>query len=162
MDKYLVTGACGFTGSHICELLYEQDIPFRATDLESADRQWLPPDTEFVASDLTDPVSLRRVLEGISIVLHPAAIFDWSASEEMLNAVNVTGMENLCAEAKAAGVKRLVSWSTSGVYGDHTSGHSVRPALEIRSDAVLRRFRDASRGADSRELQCVQTWHGAC
>lgn len=118
MDKYLVTGACGFTGSHICDILYEQDIPFRATDLESADRQWLPPDTEFVASDLTDPASLRRVLEGITIVLHPAAIFDWSASEEMLNAVNVTGMENLCAEAKAAGVKRLVSWSTSGVYGD--------------------------------------------
>jgi nucleoside-diphosphate-sugar epimerase len=118
MDKYLVTGACGFTGSHICDILYEQDIPFRATDLESANRQWLPPDTEFVASDLTKCESLKPVLEGINIVLHPAAIFDWWASEEALNAVNVTGMENLCAASKAAGVKRLVSWSTSGVYGN--------------------------------------------
>ena len=118
MEKYLVTGACGFTGSHICDILYEQDIPFRATDLETADRRYLPPNTEFVASDLTKCDTLKPLMEGISYVLHPAAIFDWWASEELLNAVNVTWMEYICAAAKAAGVKRLVSWSTSGVYGD--------------------------------------------
>ncbi|HOX28869.1 MAG TPA: NAD(P)-dependent oxidoreductase [bacterium] len=118
MEKYLVTGACGFTGSHICDILSERGIPYRATDLASADKQWLPRNCEFVPSDLTDPASLKTVLKGITIVLHPAAIFDWSASEELLDAVNVQGMENLCSAAKEEGVKRLVSWSTSGVYGD--------------------------------------------
>jgi dihydroflavonol-4-reductase len=118
MEKYLVTGACGFTGSHACDILHEKGLPFRATDLESADKQWLPAGTEFVASDLTDSESLKRVVDGIDIILHTAAIFDWSATEEQLHAVNVTGMENLCAVAKAAGVKRFVTWSTSGVYGN--------------------------------------------
>ena len=118
MEKYLVTGACGFTGSHLCDILYEKGIPFRATDVESADRRYLPPGTDFVPADLTCPETLKPALEDVRIVLHPAAIFDWWASEEKLNAVNVTGMENLCAAAKEAGVKRLVSWSTSGVYGD--------------------------------------------
>lgn len=118
MEKYLVTGACGFTGSHACDLLTERGIPFRATDMESADRQYLPAGAEFVAADITRPETLKPILKGIDIVLHPAAIFDWSASEEKLMAVNVGGMENLCAAAKEAGVKRLVSWSTSGVYGN--------------------------------------------
>jgi len=118
MDKYLVTGACGFTGSHACDLLHERGIPFRATDLETADRQWLPPGAEFVPADITRPETLKPLLEGIDIVLHPAAIFDWSATEEMLQAVNVEGMENICAAAKEAGAKRLISWSTSGVYGN--------------------------------------------
>ncbi len=118
MARYLVTGACGFTGSHLCDILEEKGLDYRATDIEQANRQWVPAAAEFVASDLTKPETLKPVLEGIDIVLHPAAIFDWMASEEQLHAVNVTGMENLCAAAKAAGVKRLVSWSTSGVYGD--------------------------------------------
>ena len=74
--KYLVTGACGFTGSHLCDLLHERGLDFRATDLEGADRSCLPPDTEFVPSDLTDPKSLRPVTEDVGIVLHTAAIFD--------------------------------------------------------------------------------------
>lgn len=119
MEKYLVTGACGFTGSYVCDILHEKGLPFRAADLESADTRWLPPGTDFVPSDLTKPETLKPLFKGgIGIVLHPAAILDFSATEEQLQAVNVTGMENICAAAKAAGVKRLVSWSTSGVYGN--------------------------------------------
>lgn len=116
-DKYLVTGACGFTGSHLCEILTERGLDFRATDLGCADTCVLPAGTEFVPSDLTDPESLKAVVEGIDIVLHPAAIFDWWTPREVLEAVNVQGTENLCIAARDAGVRRLVSWSTSGVYG---------------------------------------------
>lgn len=117
MEKYLVTGACGFTGSHVCDILAERGLPFRATDLDTADRQWLPEGAEFIPADITDTESIKPLLEGIDIVLHPAAVFDWSASEELLQAVNVGGMENICQAAKESGVKRVVSWSTSGVYG---------------------------------------------
>ena len=154
MAKYLVTGACGFTGSHTCDLLFEKGIPFRATDLESADRQWLPPGTEFVGAEITNLEEVRPLMEGIDIVLHPAAIFSWSATEEQLMAVNVQGMENICAAAKEAGVKRLVSWSTSGVYGnqkfDELPIREDYPAKPIdkyslskyRQDQIAKRYND--------------------
>lgn len=152
MEKYLVTGACGFTGSHTCDILSEAGVPFRATDLEKADRRWLPQGTEFIAADLTAPDSLKPVLDGIDVVLHPAAVFSWSASEEQLHAVNVQGMENLCAEAKRAGARRLISWSTSGVYGDQkfdelpiTEDYPVKPIdkyslSKYRQDQIALRY----------------------
>lgn len=123
--KYLVTGACGFTGSHLCDILHERGLDFRATDREGADTRYLPPRAEFMASDLTDYESLRRVVQGVDIVLHTAAIFDWWAPRELLDAVNVRGMENLCRAAADAGVRRLVSWSTSGVYGKLPQGVTI-------------------------------------
>lgn len=116
--KYLVTGACGFTGSHLCDLLRERGLDFRATDLAGANCKYLPADAEFVPSNLTNPESLRQVVKGIDVVLHTAAIFDWSTPLELLEAVNVQGTENLCEASSKAGVRRLVSWSTSGVYGN--------------------------------------------
>lgn len=116
--KYLVTGACGFTGSHLCDILSERGLEYRATDLAGASRKYLPADAEFVPSNLTDPESLKKVVKGIDVVLHTAAIFDWSTPLPVLEAVNVRGTENLCEAASKAGVGRLVSWSTSGVYGN--------------------------------------------
>lgn len=115
---YLVTGACGFTGSHACAILSERGLAYRATDVAGADTSVLPAGAAFVPSNLTQPDTLKPVVDGIDVILHPAAIFDWWAPRERLEAVNVHGMENLCEAAVAAGVRRLVSWSTSGVYGN--------------------------------------------
>lgn len=152
--KYLVTGACGFNGSHLCDLLHERGLVFRATDMAGADRKYLPPDTEFVPSNLTDPESLKAVVKGVNVVLHTAAIFDWSASLELLEAVNVQGMENLCEAASKAGVRRLVSWSTSGVYGNQKfntlpicEDHPKKPVenysvTKHKQDQIAHRFND--------------------
>ena len=115
--RYLVTGACGFTGSHLVDVLIEAGVEVRTTDLPGSDRRYLPKDSEFVAADLRDAESLDRVVKGIQVVLHPAAIFKFSAPMELLQQVNVEGMNNLCRAAVAAGVERLVSWSTCGIYG---------------------------------------------
>ncbi|MFH1538220.1 MAG: NAD-dependent epimerase/dehydratase family protein, partial [bacterium] len=40
-ERYLVTGACGFTGSHMLELLTEEGKEIRATDLAGADRSFV-------------------------------------------------------------------------------------------------------------------------
>jgi nucleoside-diphosphate-sugar epimerase len=109
----------------LCDILSERGLDFRATDMEGADRGYLPAGAEFVASDLTDYDSLRRVAEGVQVVLHTAAVFDWWAPRELLDAVNVRGMENLCRACVDAGVRRLVSWSTSGVYGKLPPGATV-------------------------------------
>lgn len=154
--KYLVTGACGFTGSHLVDILHEKKLDFRATDMESADRRYMPKGVEFVPSDLTDPRSLRKAVRGVDIVLHTAAIFHFSAPKELLYAVNVEGMENLCAACADAGVKRLMTWSTSGVYGRGTGevpvleSHPKAPVEEysmskLEQDMIAHRFNDEGR-----------------
>lgn len=117
MAKYLVTGACGFTGSHVVDMLHQKGCDLRATDMAQADRKYLPDDVEFVSSDLTDRKSLEKVVNGVDIIFHTAAIFNFSAPWNLLKSVNIDGMENLCEAALECGVKRLLSWSTCGVYG---------------------------------------------
>ncbi|MEW6202156.1 MAG: NAD-dependent epimerase/dehydratase family protein [bacterium] len=144
--KYLVTGACGFTGSHLVDILTERGLDFRATDLEGADRCFLPDCAEFIPSDLTEIDSLRRVLEGVDVVFHTAALFNFSAPKDLLNKVNVEGMENLCRACIEAGVKRLVSWSTCGVYG--------RPKFtaKIYEDTPRKPMEDYSRSKHKQDI----------
>lgn len=124
----LVTGACGFVGSHMCEVLQEQGYTVRATDLESVynttgpERGRYPSaikklGVEFIPSDLTKKETLKPVVKDVDVVFHPAAIFDYWASYELLKRVNVDGTQNLCEALHEEGkAKRLVNWSTTGVY----------------------------------------------
>lgn len=126
--RALVTGACGFVGSHMCEVLVEAGYDVRATDLGAAfeaterERGQYPSvikklGVEFLPSDLTDRQSLKRVVKGVEVVFHPAAVFDYSAPYELLERVNVGGARNLCEAIAAEGsVECLVNWSTAGVY----------------------------------------------
>lgn len=129
MEKLaLVTGACGFVGSHMCEVLAEEGYHVRATDLESAynfqgaERGRYPSavkklGVEFIPSDITKKETLKNIVKDVEVVFHPAAIFDYSASYELLERVNVHGTRNLCEALLEEGkVKRLVNWSTTGVY----------------------------------------------
>jgi len=161
----LVTGACGFSGGHMVKILADEGVTVRGTDLASAweseqvrkcqeniGLDWNADGVEFVASDLLDRDSLSKVLEDVDIVYHTASLYDYSASMEALRRVNIDGTINLCEAMLAAGVDRMVHWSTAGVYGHPNMprssinpfrmlfelfwGHGVRPWL---SDKEYRR-----------------------
>lgn len=123
MDIAAVTGACGFVGSHMVDLLVEKGYEVRALDLEPSNKRWLRPQLDsgkikFFPCDLTKKESLKEALKDVQYVFHPAAIFDYSASWELLERVNVGGTRNLCEVLLEYGkLKRLVNWSTAGVYG---------------------------------------------
>jgi nucleoside-diphosphate-sugar epimerase len=152
--KALVTGACGFIGSHLVDQLVEDGVEVRATDLPFAPRHWLRPDVPFVPADLTDPATLVPAIQGVDIVFHVAAIFDFSAPWERLYRVNVLGTDNLCYAAQKAGVGRIISWSSYGVYGRFNKSrfpidetHPVRPKdnygrSKAMQDAVIWRYHD--------------------
>lgn len=114
--KCLVTGACGFSGSHMVDLLIEKGYEVVATDRENAPRRWLNPYANFIPSDLLDKSSLEKVVKNCDIIFHPAAVFNYSAPLEDLVKVNVIGTKNLLDVAVANGVKRVIIWSTAGVY----------------------------------------------
>ncbi len=150
MSKYLVTGACGFTGSHTVDYLIEKGIDVVATDLESADKKYLNPEAKFIPADITEKESIKKAIKGVDYILHTAAIFNFCAPMSLLKKVNVEGTKNICEIALEEGVKRLVSWSTCGVYGKITKtpikeDHPKNPVenyskTKLEQDEVVKQF----------------------
>lgn len=119
MGLSLVTGACGFIGSHMTDLLVEQGVRVRATDLPKADRTFLNPKAEFVPSDLSDPASLKGLCEGVDRIFHVAALFSYSAPFLALYRANVVGTQELLRKAleESRDLKSVVLWGAAGIYG---------------------------------------------
>jgi nucleoside-diphosphate-sugar epimerase len=115
----LVTGACGFVGTHMVEYLTRKRVRIRATDLPNANHEYIDKlGVEFVPGDLTRKSSLRKVVTSdVDIVFHIASLFDLNASWETLYKVNVIGTKNLCELAVDAGVSRFIHWSSGAIYG---------------------------------------------
>jgi len=119
----LVTGSGGFNGRYTLELLLREGYSVRATDLElgerTANRSYYDSlGVEFVPSDLTKPKTLGPALESVKYIMHTASLFDYSATLRDNNKINVDGGRNLLDAAVAVGAKKLILWSTMGVYGN--------------------------------------------
>lgn len=118
MPKVLVTGATGFTGSHLTRRLLDegQDVKIlvRPTSnfsrLESAG-------AEVAIGDVADEDSVRRAVEGIETVYHIAAVFRKAGlPDEAYWATNFQGTQNLLKASLDFGVQRFIHCSTVGVH----------------------------------------------
>jgi nucleoside-diphosphate-sugar epimerase len=116
----LVTGATGFTGSHLCDRLIKEGYavrglvrdPGRASHLQRCG-------VDAVVGDLRDINSVHRAMEGTSIVYHIAAEFRReNLSRKQMMEVNLDGTRNMLDAAIKAGVQRFIHCSTVGVHGD--------------------------------------------
>jgi nucleoside-diphosphate-sugar epimerase len=135
--RVLVTGASGFTGSHLCRELVKEGARVRGLvrPVSPLDRlrdlkEWV----ELMQGDITDPSSLERPLKGIDYVFHPAAVVLLSeavARPEKAIEVNTLGAYHVACAAKSAGVKKFLYVGTCHVYGD-------QPEYPIRETAIPR------------------------
>lgn len=114
----LVTGAAGFMGSQMVELLLSRGCRVIATDLPRTLPSSLPEGIEYVPADLTDFASMRRACRGTDVIFNTASIFDFSTPWEDMKAVNVDGAHNLCRAASLQGASRIVHWSTMMIFGE--------------------------------------------
>jgi nucleoside-diphosphate-sugar epimerase len=130
--RILVTGAAGFTGHHVVIAAARAGFEVRATDVSSRHYGALfeALGAEFAAADLTRREGLDGLLEGVDGVFHVAGIHDYSTPDEVIFAVNVKAVENLCDAATTAGVSRFIHVSSVGVYG-----FGWRSGVPIREDA---------------------------
>jgi NAD dependent epimerase/dehydratase len=125
----LVTGAGGFIGSHVTELLLAEGHAVRAlvrynsrddrghlNEVPERLRQRL----EVVAGDVADPFLVRDLVAGCDVVLHLAALigipYSYVAPASYV-ATNVSGTLNVLEACRQARTRRVVVTSTSEVYG---------------------------------------------
>lgn len=120
----LVTGAAGFLGRHLVELLVERGREVRAMIVpgEEAARLQQLPGVEIVHGDLTCSASLQQAVEGVRCIYHLAAQTGAWGVEKRYWQVNVRGLAELVRVALQAGVKRFIHTSSITVYGHRLRG----------------------------------------
>ena len=124
-----VTGAGGFIGGHLVELLVAQGARTRAlvrynSRNERGTLDWIDPavaaEVEVVLGELRDVESVARAVQGADVVLHLGAQiaipYSYVNPRDFFE-VNVLGTLNVAQACLAAGVERVVHTSTSEVYG---------------------------------------------
>jgi nucleoside-diphosphate-sugar epimerase len=131
----LVTGGAGFIGSHLVEGLLRAGHSVRVLDDFATGRREnlrrLAGEFELIEGSILDPDTLRRVLVGVEVVYHEAAIPSVPRSVRnpgMSNEVNVTGTLNVLVAARDAGVRRLVYAGSSSAYGATSEGAALGAA----------------------------------
>ena len=153
--KIVITGGCGFIGSHLVELLSESNevIAFDRYNSES-DHYWLT-NSKFkdrfsvVLGDIRDYDSVQSVLKGADVVIHMAALIGIPYSYVSPLAyirTNVEGTYNVLQASKELELDQVMITSTSETYGtaqyvpmdeDHPKvGQSPYSASKISADQI--------------------------
>lgn len=122
----LVTGADGFIGSHLVDLLLSRGIKVRALCQYNSFNDWgwldgrRDPGLEIVCGDVRDSAFCRRAAQDVDTIFHLAALiaipYSYEAPESYVD-TNISGTLNMCQAAKELGIERLIVTSTSEVYG---------------------------------------------
>jgi nucleoside-diphosphate-sugar epimerase len=129
--KALVTGANGFTGSHLVKALVQRGDSVVGLVRESSDLTRLE-DTgiQLVKGDITDRNALHQAMQDVDTVFHTAAFVELGLVDAAkMERVNVEGTQAVLEVAKEMEILKMVYCSTIGIYGD-TNGEVVDETFE--------------------------------
>lgn len=162
MNKIFITGADGFIGSHLTEMLLEQGYQVKALSQYNSFNYWGwldgmdHPNLKVVTGDVRDPHFCKHISKDVDIIFHLAALiaipYSYVAPDGYVD-TNVKGTLNICQAAKENGVRRVIVTSTSEVYGTAQyvpidEKHPKQPqspysATKIGADAMAMSFYNA-------------------
>lgn len=125
MAHYLVTGGCGFIGSHLVEALVKKSERVRVFDDCSTGKAeniaQVKDQVELIEGDLQDLEAVRKAVAEVDYVLHQGArpsVARSVADPVLSNDININGTLNVLVAARDEGVERVVFASSSSVYGN--------------------------------------------
>jgi UDP-glucose 4-epimerase len=131
---YLITGGCGFIGSHLAEALVSGGNRVRIYDNLSSGYEKnissISNKAELIKADIRDLSAITSAMSGVDYVFHGAAlvsVFDSVKRPRDNHDINITGTLNVLTAARDKGVKRVVFASSAAVYGNN-------PELPKRED----------------------------
>ncbi len=161
--KVLVTGADGFIGSHLTEMLVKRGYTVTALSQYNSFNYWgwledvdCLGDIEVLSGDVRDPHYCKHITKGQDMVFHLAALiaipYSYTAPDSYVD-TNIKGTLNICQAAMENGVGRVIHTSTSEVYGTAQyvpidEKHPLQPqspysASKIGADAMAMSFFNA-------------------
>ena len=144
MANYLVTGGCGFIGSHLIESLLEDGHGVRILDdLSTGKLGNVSAQCEIVIGDVSDHKQVRKCIEGVDGCFHLAAISSVQKSNEewvRTHEINQTGTINVLDAAKKNKVPVIYA-SSAAVFGDNAEmplneNSTVRPLTAYGADKL--------------------------
>ena len=156
----LVTGADGFIGSHLVEMLHFKGHKVRALSQYNSFNNWgwledinCKDKIEILTGDIRDPHYCKEIVKNVDIIFHLAALiaipYSYVAPDSYVD-TNIKGTLNICQAAKENGNIRVIHTSTSEVYGTAQyipidEKHPLQPqspysASKIAADAMAMSF----------------------
>lgn len=162
MKKVLVTGADGFIGSHLTEMLVEQGYDVKAFAFYNSFNTWgwldsLPKEKlkeiEVFTGDIRDPNGVYEAMKGMDQVFHLAALiaipFSYHSPDSYVD-TNIKGTLNVLQAARKLETEKIMVTSTSEVYGTAQyvpidekhpyQGQSPYSATKIGADRLAESF----------------------
>ena len=147
MNKlYLLTGAAGFLGSHICDVLLERGEKVRALVLPGdKSAKYVPAEVEIIEGNLCDMASLDTfftVPDGTqTIVIHCASMVTTNAdfSQKLLD-INVGGTKNMIEQClNHPECQKMVYVSSTGAIPELPKGQKIKEvdSFDAQSDQVV-------------------------
>jgi len=162
MDNVLVTGACGFIGSHLVEQLIKSSKKVRAFVYYNSFNSWgwldslpeeIKKELDVFSGDIRDPNGVKTAMKDIHTVHHLAALigipFSYHSPDTYVD-TNIKGTLNVLQAARDLDTDRVLITSTSEVYGTALyvpidekhpfQGQSPYSATKIGADRITESF----------------------
>ena len=158
--KILITGADGFIGSHLTEMLVKKGYQVKALSQYNSFNNWgwledvsCKDMIEILTGDIRDPFFCKSITQDVDIIFHLAALiaipYSYVAPASYID-TNINGTLNICQAARDNGNIRVIHTSTSEVYGSAQyvpidEKHPIQPqspysASKIAADAMAMSF----------------------
>lgn len=163
MKRALITGADGFIGSHLTEMLVLRGYQVKALSHYNSFNNWgwlehvnCKDKIEIISGDVRDPHYCKHISKDVDIIFHLAALiaipYSYIAPDSYVD-TNIKGTLNICQAAHENKVKRVIHTSTSEVYGTAQyvpidEKHPLQPqspysATKIAADAIAMSYFNA-------------------
>jgi NAD dependent epimerase/dehydratase len=161
--RIFVTGADGFIGSHLTEMLVKEGCQVKALSYYNSFNNWgwleevdCKSEIEVISGDVRDPHFCKKATQDTDVIFHLAALiaipYSYSAPDSYID-TNVKGTLNICQAALENGCEKIIHTSTSEVYGTAQyvpidEKHPIQPqspysASKIGADALAMSFFNA-------------------
>ena len=160
METALITGADGFIGSHLTEMLVARGYHVKALSQYNSFNNWgwledvnCKDQIEILTGDIRDLHYCKHLTKDVDVIFHLAALiaipYSYIAPDSYVD-TNIKGTLNICQAAKENGNIRVIHTSTSEVYGTAQYApidekHPLNPqspysATKIAADAMAMSF----------------------
>jgi UDP-glucose 4-epimerase len=121
--KILVTGGQGGIGRSVVKKLIDNGHTIRSFDRAARSNEFT---WEHIPGDIRDITQVRKLVDGIDVVIHMAAILtDTPTDQELIYSVNIQGTWNILMACMEAGVSRLINFSSIQALGHSNSAHTA-------------------------------------